>query len=157
LIIDTDGSVHVVIVQDLRRLAACAVREALSRDLEVVQKETWSLIGGGMVRGEVSTAARGALGSGFGTVLMAPRNGSGLKCTATVEFKVPLIGGKIESYVGRQMVEETCNAALHYEVDHGACLTPLVLRCGTPRCVERRIGLQATLPISGIDRQIVPG
>ena len=61
-----------------------------------------------MVRGEVSTAARGALGSGFGTVLMAPaKNGSGLKCTATVEFKVPLIGGKIESYVGRQMVEET--------------------------------------------------
>ena len=61
-----------------------------------------------MVRGEISTAARGAPGSGLGTVLLAPaQNGSRLKCTATVEFKVPLIGGKIESYVGRQMVEQT--------------------------------------------------
>ena len=105
------------------------------RDLEVVQNETWSLIGGGLLRGEVGTAARGAPGSGLGTVLLAPaQNGSRLKCTATVEFKVPLVGGKIESYMGRQMVRrDSCNAALHREVDHGACLTPVVLRCGTPQ------------------------
>ena len=72
-----------------------------------MQKETWSLIGGGMVRGEVSTAARGAPGSGLGTVLVAPaQNGSRLKCTATVEFKVPLVGGKIESLIGRQLVQQ---------------------------------------------------
>ena len=73
-----------------------------------MQSETWSLIGAGLVRGEFSTAARGAPGSGLGTVLMAPaQNGSRLKCTATLEFKVPLVGGAIESYFGRQMVEET--------------------------------------------------
>jgi hypothetical protein len=34
------------------------------------------------------------------------QNGSRLKGTATVEFKVPLIGGKIESIIGRQLVEQ---------------------------------------------------
>jgi hypothetical protein len=29
-----------------------------------------------------------------------------LKGTVTVEFKVPLIGGKIESIIGRQLVEQ---------------------------------------------------
>lgn len=159
LIVDTDGSVTVAIIGDVRHEGLPGlVAKLYPREWQVVQNETWSPIDGGRVRGEVSIATRGAPGSGLGLVLLAPaQNGSRLKCTATVEFKVPLIGGKIESYVGRQMVEETCNAALHYEVDHGACLTPLVLRCGTPRCVDRRIGLQATLPISGINRQIVPG
>ena len=107
--IGTDGSVRLVISQDLRhdwlpRLFA----KLYPRDLEVVQNETWSLIGGGLLRGQVSTAARGVPGSGLGTVLLAPaQNGSRLKCTATLEFKVPLVGGAIESYFGRQMVEET--------------------------------------------------
>ena len=57
--------------------------------------------------GEISIATRGAPGSGRGTALLAPaQNGSRLKCTATVEFKVPLIGGKIESMIGRQLVEQ---------------------------------------------------
>jgi hypothetical protein len=44
--------------------------------------------------------------------LLAPaQNGSRLKCTATVEFNVPLIGGKIESMIGRQLVEQI--SALH--------------------------------------------
>ena len=107
--IDTDGSVHVVIIQDLRNdLMPGLFARLYPRDLAVVQDETWSLIGSGLVRGEVSTAARGAPGSGSGTVLLAPaRVGSRLNCTATAEVKVPLVGGKIESLVGRQMVEET--------------------------------------------------
>lgn len=109
--IDTDGSVHVVIIQDLRNdLMPGLFARLYPRDLAVVQDETWSLIGSGLMRGEVSTAARGAPGSGSGTVLLAPapaRDGSRLKCTATAEVKVPLVGGKIESLVARQMVEET--------------------------------------------------
>ena len=109
LIIGTDGSAHVVTIHDLRHDWLPGLFAKLyPRDLEVVQNETWSLIGGGLLRGEVNTAARGAPGSGLGTVLLAPaQNASRLKCTATVEFKVPLVGGKIESYMGRQMVEET--------------------------------------------------
>jgi Protein of unknown function (DUF2505) len=109
LAIGTDGVVRVVIVQDLLHDWLPGLFAKLyPGDLHIVQKEAWSLIGGGMVRGEVNTSARGAPGSGLGTVLMAPsQNGSRLKCTATVKVKVPLVGGRIESFVGRQMVEET--------------------------------------------------
>jgi hypothetical protein len=108
MIIGTDGSVTVVIIQDLRHEGLPGlVAKFYPRDWQVVQNETWCPIGGGLVRGEVSIAARGAPGSGLGTVLLAPaQNGSRLKCTATVEFKVPLVGGKIESYIGRQMVQQ---------------------------------------------------
>jgi hypothetical protein len=108
LIIGTDGSVTVVIVQDLRneRLPGL-VAKFYPRNWQVVQKETWSPIGDGLVRGEVSIATHGAPGSGFGTALLAPaQNGSRLKCTATVEFKVPLVGGKIESLIGRQLAKQ---------------------------------------------------
>jgi hypothetical protein len=44
--------------------------------------------------------------SGFGAGLLTPaRNGSLLKYTATVEVKVPLVGGVIESFIGRQLAE----------------------------------------------------
>jgi hypothetical protein len=108
LIIGGDGSVTVVIIQDLRHdWLPGLVAKLYPADLKVVQNETWSPIDGGQVRGEVSIAARGAPGSGLGAALLAPaQNGSRLKCTATVEFKVPLVGGKIESFIGRQLVEQ---------------------------------------------------
>jgi hypothetical protein len=107
-IIGADGSVTVVMIQDLRRdWLPGLVAKFYPGDLEVVQNETWRPIGGGLVRGEVCIAARGVPGSGLGTVLLAPaQNGSRMKCTATVEFKVPLVGGKIESFIGRQLVEQ---------------------------------------------------
>jgi len=105
LTIGTDGSVAVVVVQDvhdqgLPKLTA----KFYPRNWRIVHKETWSPIGGGLVRGEVSIASHGAPGSGFGTALLEPaQNGSRLNCTATVEFKVPLIGGTIESLIGREL------------------------------------------------------
>lgn len=108
LIIGTDGSVTVVIIHRLRHEGLPGlVAKFFPRDWQVVQNETWSPIGGGRVRGEVSIATHGAPGSGLGTALLAPaQNGSRLKCTATVEFKVPLVGGKIESLIGRQLVQQ---------------------------------------------------
>ena len=48
----------------------------------------------------------GAPGSGHGAAMLAPAgDGSQLTLSATVEFKVPLVGGKIESYVARQFAE----------------------------------------------------
>jgi len=108
LMIGTDGSVSVVIIQDVRHEGLPKlVAKFYPREWRVVQNETWSPIGGGLVRGEVSITSHGAPGSGFGTALLAPaQNGSRLKCTATVEFKVPLVGGKVESLIGRQLAKQ---------------------------------------------------
>ena len=119
LIIRTDGSVTVVTIADMSDMRhdwlpwlvddwlLGLIAKLYPGDLNVVHNETWSPIGGRQVRGEVSVAARGAPGSGLGVALLAPaQNGSRLKCTVTVEFKVPLVGGKIESFFGRQVVEQ---------------------------------------------------
>jgi hypothetical protein len=99
-----------VVVQDLRHDALPPLFARLyPRDLEIVQNATWSMISDDLVRGEVKIVARGAIGSAqLGTALLAPvRNRSRLNCTATVNVKVPLVGGKLESLLGRQTVQET--------------------------------------------------
>ncbi len=103
------GSVRLAIVHDLRNaLLPKPFAKLYPRDLEVVQDETWSLVRGTGVRGEVRTEARGVPGSGVGTVVMAHAdNGSRLQCSGTVKFKVPLVGGALESLLSRQMVDET--------------------------------------------------
>jgi uncharacterized protein DUF2505 len=70
-----------------------------------VQKEAWSPIDGDKVRGEVSFAPRGAPGSGLGAAIRTDAERLAPEGHRTVEFKVPLIGGKIESVIGRQLVE----------------------------------------------------
>ncbi len=107
LVKDADGSVTVVIVGDGRRDNVPGfVAKFYPRSWQAVHTESWSPIGGGQVRGEISAGARGVPGSGRGTVLLAPtQNGSRLNGSATVEFRVPLIGGKFESLIGRQLVE----------------------------------------------------
>jgi hypothetical protein len=108
LIIGTDGSVTVAVIHDLRHDGLPGVvAKFFPRDWQVVQNETWSPIDDGRVRGEVSAVTHGAPGSGRGTALLAPaQNGSRMKCTATVEFRVPLVGGTIESVMGRLLVQQ---------------------------------------------------
>jgi hypothetical protein len=105
--VDTDGTVTISTTQDLRRDALPGVVAKLYRaDLTILRDETWRPIGGRRVTGQVIVAAASAPGSGRGDALLAPsRNGSQLKFTATVEFKVPLIGGKIESHLARKFAE----------------------------------------------------
>lgn len=108
LITNTDGSATVIIIHELRHDGLPGlVAKFFPRDWQVVQTEKWSPIGDGLVRGEVGIATRGAPGSGVGTVLLTPsQNGSRLNCTATVEFKVPLVGGKIESVLSRSLAQQ---------------------------------------------------
>jgi hypothetical protein len=103
-----DGSAAVVIIQDLHHEGLPGlVAKFFPREWQVVQTETWSPIDDGLVRGEISIVTHGAPGSGLGTALLAPaQNGSRLDCTATVEFKVPLVGGKIESVVARLLAQQ---------------------------------------------------
>lgn len=108
LIVDADGTVTVTTAQDLRhdRMTGLAAK-FYPGDLRILREETWRPIGDRRVRGDVSVAVCGAPASGLGKALLAPKgNGSSLKFTATVEFKLPLVGGKIETYIGGQLAEQ---------------------------------------------------
>jgi hypothetical protein len=107
LMVDSDGTVTVTTTQNLRHDGLPRVVAKLYRgDLNILRNETWRPIGGRRVSGEIKVAAAGAPGSGRGTALLAPLGkGSRLKFTATVQFKVPLVGGKIESYIAGQLAE----------------------------------------------------
>jgi hypothetical protein len=108
LIVDADGTVTVATTQDLRhqRLPA-VVAKFIPGALKLQRKETWRPIGGRQLRGEVNFSVPGDLGSGLGQALLAPvGNGSRLSFAATVEVKVPLVAGKIESYIAGQLAEQ---------------------------------------------------
>ncbi|BBY92742.1 hypothetical protein MGALJ_24110 [Mycobacterium gallinarum] len=108
LVIDSDRAATVVIIQKLRHEGLPKiVARFFPRDWKVVQKETWRPIGDGLVRGEIDIASHGAPGSGSGVALLAPtESGSRLDCNATVEFRVPLVGGKIESMIGHMLSQQ---------------------------------------------------
>ncbi|MDT5333976.1 MAG: hypothetical protein QOF31_5273 [Mycobacterium sp.] len=107
LIVDADQTVRVAITQDLRHeLLPGIVAKFYQRDLKVLHTETWKSIGGCQLHGEIGVAVSGAPGSGSGAALVSPaQNGSRLTFTATVEFKVPLVGGKIESYIAHEFAQ----------------------------------------------------
>ena len=107
LTVDTDGTAAITIVQDLRQeVLPNLLAKFCPTYLHVVHNETWSPVDGGQVRGEISIAARGAPGSVLGRAMLVPdRHGSRLTVATIVRCRVPLIGGKIESYLGGQAAE----------------------------------------------------
>ncbi|OBI72031.1 DUF2505 domain-containing protein [Mycobacterium sp. E740] len=108
LVTADDGTVDIVVVQELQRDGLPGlVAKFFPKGWRVVQRESWSPTDDGAVRGKVSIATSGAPGSGLGKVLLSPTpTGSRLKCAATVEFKVPLVGGQIEAVMGRLLVQQ---------------------------------------------------
>jgi hypothetical protein len=73
----------------------------------MVRNERWSPVGDRQVRGLVDVALAGVPGTARGMALLsAAGTGSRLKFTTTVEVKVPVLGGTIESYVGSQLGEQ---------------------------------------------------
>jgi hypothetical protein len=107
LTVAADGAAAITVIQDLRQeLLPGLVAKFLPADLRLVHKETWHPVDRGQMRGEISFAARGAPGSVLGQALLLPgRHGSRLEVTTTVRFRVPLVGGKIEGYIGGHAAE----------------------------------------------------
>ena len=107
LVVDSDGTVTVTVTEDLRRGGLPRMLATLYRgDLNIVSTEKWRPAGDRRVSGEISVAVTGAPGSGHGAAMLAPAGeGSQLTLSATVEFKVPLVGGKIETYVAGQFAD----------------------------------------------------
>ena len=105
LIVEADGTVTVRATQHLgRQLLPGVVAKLVPGDLKILHIETWRPVGDRQVRGQVSISAPAALGSGRAEAWLAPvDNGSRMRFAATVVVKVPLVGGRVESYVGGQL------------------------------------------------------
>jgi hypothetical protein len=107
LIVGSDGTLTVTVVEDLRRGVLPGILAKLYRgDLNIRSTERWKRAGSAQLDGEISVAVTGAPGSGRAAAVVAPSgSGSQLRLTGTVEFKVPLVGGKIESYIAREFAQ----------------------------------------------------
>ncbi|MGZ6780871.1 MAG: DUF2505 domain-containing protein, partial [Mycobacterium sp.] len=103
-----DGGVDVVTTQVLRasRLPGM-VTQFHPGDLSIVREEAWTPISDGRATASVTGAIPGAPVSVTGTAVLAPAGdgGSRLQFTATVEVRIPLVGGKVENFIGGQLVE----------------------------------------------------
>ncbi len=110
LIVEADGSVMVRATQHLgRQLLPGVVAKLVPGRLKIVHSETWRPVGDRQVRGQVSVSAPAGLGSGRAEAWLTPvgpaGKGSQLRFAATVEVKIPLVGGKLENSIGAELAE----------------------------------------------------
>jgi len=104
---DGHGGVDVITTQTLRanRLPA-VVAQFHHGDLSFVREETWSAVTDGRATAVVKGSIPGAPATLTGTALLAPSDGgTKLEFKATVEVKIPLVGGKVENFIGSQLVD----------------------------------------------------
>ena len=102
-----DGGIDVVTTQTLwaSRLPGL-VSQFHHGDLHFVREEIWSPVRDGQATGTVKGTIPGAPASLTGTAVLTPAgSGSRLDFTATVEVRIPLVGGKVENFIGNQLVE----------------------------------------------------
>ena len=77
-------------------------------DLSFVREETWTPVRDGQATATVDGSITDAPATLRGTAGLAPAKsgaGSRLAFKATVQVNVPLVGGKIENFIGSQLVE----------------------------------------------------
>jgi hypothetical protein len=76
-------------------------------DLQMVRTETWTPGGGGEVRGDIDVAVPGVPLSATGHATITPAGtGSHLTYSTTVAVRVPIVGGRIETFIGGHTVDE---------------------------------------------------
>ena len=103
-----DGSIDVVTTQVLRSDRMPAVVTQFHRgDLRIRREERWEPIVDGTATATVTGSILDAPATLTGTAVLEPRDegGARLKFRATVEVRVPLVGGKLENFIGSQLVE----------------------------------------------------
>jgi hypothetical protein len=103
------GGIDVVTTQTLRAGRLPGIVTQFHRgDLRLVREERWTPVTDGQataaVKGSISGAPATLTGS---AVLTAAKTGAGsrLEFQATVEVNIPLVGGKIENFIGSQLVD----------------------------------------------------
>ena len=101
-----DGGVDVVTTQTMRADRLPGVVAQFHRgDLSFVREEVWTPLRDGKATATVKGTIPGAPATLSGTAVLSPTgSGSRLEFTATVEVRIPLVGGKVESFIGSQLV-----------------------------------------------------
>lgn len=107
LVIEADGTVTMSATQHLgRQLLPGVVAKLVRGDLKILHAETWGPVTDRQVRGQVTIAAPGGLGSGRAEASLTPvGNGSQMRFLTTVEVKIPLVGGKFEKSIGADLAK----------------------------------------------------
>lgn len=106
--VGSDGGIDVVTTQVLRRdRLPGIVTQFHPSDLAIVREEVWSPVSDGSASATVTGDIPGAPVSLTGTAVLEPTDngGSRLQFTVTVEVRIPLVGGKVENFIGSQLVE----------------------------------------------------
>src|SRR5689334_18055563 len=108
LTVDGQG-IDIVTTQRLRSDRLPAVVTQFHRgDLALVREEKWSPISDGQATANIQLKVIGAPATLSGDAVLAPATsgvGSRLAFHATVQVNVPLVGGKIENFIGSQLVD----------------------------------------------------
>lgn len=102
-----DGCIEIVTTQVLRSDRLPGLVSQFHRgDLQIVRTEKWSAISDGESDGSVSGSVAGAPVTLSGTTRLHPGSkGSRLDLTVSVAVSVPLVGGKIEGFIGGKLME----------------------------------------------------
>ena len=75
-------------------------------DLSFVREEAWTPVTGGSASAVVKGSIPGAPATLTGTAVLTPiETGARLEFKATVEVRIPLVGGKVENFIGSQLVD----------------------------------------------------
>lgn len=100
-----DGSVAVTSTLVLPREFLPAVAAQFhSGDMRIERRETWNPVADGQASGMIDCSIVGAPATMTGKADLSPAGaGSRLNLHATVEVRIPLVGGKLESFIGGQL------------------------------------------------------
>jgi hypothetical protein len=105
----SDGSIDVITTQVLRSDRLPGVITQFHRgDLRIRREEQWEPITSGSATANVTGSILDSPASLTGTAVLEPvaeTGGARMKLRATVEVRIPLVGGKLENFIGNQLVE----------------------------------------------------
>ncbi|HXY65471.1 MAG TPA: DUF2505 domain-containing protein [Mycobacterium sp.] len=104
-----DGSIDVITTQVLRSDRLPGVIAQFHRgDLHIRREEKWEPVTNGSATATITGSILDAPASLTGNAVLEPLAESGgarMKLRATVEVRIPLVGGKLENFIGNQLVE----------------------------------------------------
>jgi Protein of unknown function (DUF2505) len=102
-----DGTIDVVTTQVLRADRLPGIVTQFHRgDLRIRREERWEPITDGTATATLTGSILDSPASLTGTATLEQVDGGArLKVRATVEVRIPLVGGKLENFIGSQLVE----------------------------------------------------